>query len=99
MPANTAVQDAPSSGSKLPPITLALFFLPFLASRRIRKGGRTMSQIFTLLSLALISVSALLAGCGGHSGGTSTLHKSYTLTVTATSGNIQQSTTIMLDLQ
>jgi hypothetical protein len=101
VPVAAAMQRAPSLGRRLPPITLALLFLPFLAAGRMRKCGRGMSQMLRLLSLALIClpVAAVLTGCGGHSRGSSPQPETYTLTVTATSGNIQQSATITLDVQ
>ncbi|WP_263357026.1 beta strand repeat-containing protein [Acidicapsa ligni] len=100
-PASAAIQPAPALGRKLPPITLALLFLPFFAAGGMRKSRRRMNQMLRLLSLALICVpvAAVLTGCGGHSRGSSPPPETYTLKVTATSGNIQQSATITLDVQ
>jgi len=100
-PAAAAIQSAPSIGRRLPPIALALLFLPFFAAGGMRKSRRRMSQMRGLLSLALICVpvAAVLTGCGGHSQGSSPPPETYTLTVTATSGNIQQSATITLNVQ
>jgi Bacterial Ig-like domain (group 3) len=103
VPAAMAMQRRPSSGGRLAPITLALVFLPLLAAGGIRKRGRKLSGMLSLMLLVLSSVpvAAVLIGCGGHSMGSSPppTPTAYTLTVTAASGNIQQTATIMLDVQ
>ncbi len=101
VPVAAALQSTPSLGRRLPPITLALLFLPFLAAGGMRKRGRKIGQMLSLLLLALggTTLAAVLTGCGGHSRASSPPPETYTLTVTATSGNIQQSTTITLDVQ
>jgi hypothetical protein len=45
-----------------------------------------------------MTLATALPGCGGHSQGSSSPPKPYTLTVTASRGDIQQSTTITLDM-
>jgi hypothetical protein len=73
---------------------LALLFLPFAAQRRMRDGanGRML--------LLIIGFTASQAGCGSQSGFfLQSPSPTYTLTVTATSGTLQQSQTVTLIVQ
>ncbi|MFP5236427.1 MAG: Ig-like domain repeat protein [Acidobacteriota bacterium] len=75
---------------------LALLLLPFATSRRTRRTARRISRIAVVL-LALGAIGAL-SGCGAggffsHATGT------YTVTVTATGGNISHTTNVTLQVQ
>ncbi len=92
-----------STGRKLVPVAFALLLLPLAGTRRMRRNGRWLGRLFCLLLLALggIAATTALSGCGSNSGGskktgTGTM---YTITVQATSGAVQQSTTVTLTLQ
>jgi Bacterial Ig-like domain (group 3) len=101
-PAAVSMQHTPSQGKKLASIILALLLFPLLAAGRMRKLGRRMSRILSLLLLSLSGVLAatVLPGCGGRSHGSfPPPETSYILTVTAASGKIQQSVTVILKVQ
>jgi DNA-binding beta-propeller fold protein YncE len=79
---------------------LALLLLPFGMMRSLRKklNGRML-----LLLLLLVGTTAAMSGCGSNksSNGSSSMQsaQTYTLTVTATSGALTQSQTVMLTVQ
>jgi hypothetical protein len=76
----------------LPPaITVALCMPLFWRRRR-----KMQSLLSSLLLCALLSVAAVLTGCGGGFGRPPT---NYTLTVTGTSGTDLHSTTVNLTVQ
>ena len=80
-------------------VTLALLILPFGVSRKRReklKGSRVMSTLGVLLLLGGV---AGITGCGTSNGFFGQPAQSYTVTVTATSGTISHSTTVVLNLQ
>ncbi|MEO9073284.1 MAG: NHL repeat-containing protein [Edaphobacter sp.] len=78
-------------------IAFALLFLPLAGTRRMRRialklGGRTSLALLLLLSLGAV---AGLSGCGDN------LHSSaqnYTITMTATSGSVQHSSNVTLQV-
>jgi hypothetical protein len=75
------------------PLVLALLFLPLLGVKRFRKR---FSMPVLLLVLALTgAAAATLSGCGG-SGNRS---QTYDLTITATSGNVQHTSTVTLTVE
>jgi uncharacterized repeat protein (TIGR01451 family) len=74
----------------LPALLLALMGVPTGKSRGRRRGR-------WLLSGSVIVLLAVLAGCGG--GSTPPAPQNYIVTVTATSGSLQHSTTVMLTVQ
>ena len=80
--------------NRLAPVALGLLLLPFAGMRRIRKGMR--KAVFPLCALLLLAGMVSLTGCGG------SLHaqaQSYNITVTATSGTLQHSTTVTLQMK
>jgi hypothetical protein len=82
--------------NRFAPVALGLLLLPFAGMRRIRKGMRKAMVPFCVLLLLGGMVS--LTGCG--SGGSSQGHaQSYNITVTATSGTLQHSTTVTLQMK
>jgi hypothetical protein len=70
---------------------LGLFFLP----------GKRRRRWITLGALLFASLGALtaLSGCGGGFAGFGHTSESYIITVTGTSGAIQQTTTVQLTVQ
>jgi hypothetical protein len=87
-------------GQKLAPVALALLLLPLAGTRRMRRQGQRFGKFLCLLLLALagVAATAALTGCGT----TGYIHpnpKNYTITITGTSGGIQQATTVSLSLQ
>jgi hypothetical protein len=77
-------------------IVLALLFLPFLSTRRVREKlkGRML-----LLVLLMAGLTATLSGCASTNGFLLQNPQTYTLTVTATSGTVQNSQTVILTVQ
>jgi CSLREA domain-containing protein len=74
---------------------LALLLLPFAGVRRLRRSGRL---AVLLLAIAGFAGTAGLIGCGA-SNSFSGQTKSYTVTVTATAGTVQHTSTVTLNLQ
>jgi len=64
------------------PIALGILLLPF--ARRLRKTARLMNRLIVLALLA-VALASGLSGCGG---GAKLTPESYSLTLTATSGNL-----------
>ncbi len=88
-------------GRGLIPVALAFLFLPLAGTRRMRRHGRKLGRLACLLLLVLAGLGATtaLTGCGSHAGFSGTTGQSYTITVTATSGAIQHTSTVNLDLK
>jgi len=97
----TAAAKPGASGnlvSRLAPLSLALLLLTFVG--RLRKAGRRFSRMLSVMLLlgACLAAVAGLNGCG--SGGfLSQAQKSYTVTVTATSGTLSHSTNVTLTVE
>jgi ABC-type transporter Mla subunit MlaD len=70
--------------------------LPLLALRGVRKQLRRTGVLTLLALLSFGAISLGLTGCGGYVG---TSPKTYVVTVTATSGQLQQSTTVTLTVE
>ena len=88
---------APAIGRSLAPLGLALILLPLVGARRMRRYGRGMSGLLSLLLLlgGLVTVAAV-SGCGGSS--SKTTPQNYLITVTATGGNVQHSADVTLEV-
>ena len=91
-----ALQPAPETGRTRMPLALAFLLLPLLGVRRLRRQGQKLSRVLCLLLLLLSGAATIvLGGCGGHPK-SSQSPQTYTLTVTASSANLQHSTTFNL---
>jgi sugar lactone lactonase YvrE len=91
-----ALQPAPETGRTKMPLALAFLLLPLLGVRRLRRQGQRLSRVLCLLLLLLSGAATIvLGGCGGHPK-SSQSPATYTLTVTASSANLQHSTTFNL---
>jgi hypothetical protein len=95
--ASAPVGDTHGHGSL--PLLAALAGLPLLGMLRLQRRYRKATQRLMLLALAALSLLPFLAlsGCGGGLFG-ATPHTSL-ITVTGTSGSLQQSTTVSLTVQ
>ena len=80
-------------------ITLALLVLPFGVSRKRRAALRNTRVLSVAAVLLLLGGVAGLTGCGSSNGFFGQPQKSYTLTVTATSGTLVRTTTVVLNVQ
>ncbi len=87
-------------GQKLAPVALALLLLPLAGTRRMRRQGQRFGRFLCLLLLAVagVAATAALTGCGT-SGYIHASPQNYTITITGTSGGVQQATTVSLSLQ
>jgi hypothetical protein len=99
--ASTASVQTLRVGRGMAPLALALLLLPLAGTRRMRRQGRRFGRFLCLLLLAMAGVAATtaLTGCGSSGYKQTATAKNYTITVTATSGNIQQTSTVDLTLQ
>jgi hypothetical protein len=78
---------------------LALLMLPLATSRRIRRSSRRYFYLLILL-LGGIGATAGLTGCGYNGNGFfGQAPQTYTITITATSGTIQHSVNVTLNVQ
>ena len=94
-----ALQPAPSTGRTRMPLALAFLLLPLLGVRRLRRQGQRLSRVLCLLLLLLSGAATIvLGGCGGHPASTQQ-PETHTLTLTASSANLQHSTTFNLTVQ
>jgi hypothetical protein len=81
-------------GRKTAPFALALLLLPFAS--RMRRAGKRLSQILSLLLLLVVSMAAMvgMSGCSPTGGFFALSQQAYPLTVTVTSGTQSSSTTL-----
>jgi hypothetical protein len=97
-----AKQVSPSIGRRLAPLTLALLLFPLLGVGRLRRQGRRLSRLASLLLLVGCTLAgALMTGCGSPSGSGffTQAEQTYTINVTATSGNVQHAAAVTLLVQ
>jgi len=95
---HTAAQNAAVAQRTAGPFALAMLLLPFATLKRVRKSSRYLCLFIVLL--AGIAAAAGLTGCGYNGNGFfGQTPKTYTITITATSGTIQHSTAVTLNLQ
>ncbi|MGH9599384.1 MAG: Ig-like domain repeat protein, partial [Terracidiphilus sp.] len=83
------------------PLALGLLLLPFAGARRLRRQGRKFGRYLCLL-LALvgsIAAASMLSACADHNGFFLTAPSSNTLTVTGSSGGLQHSVTVTLNVE
>ena len=82
-------------------IALGLMLFSLAAVRKLRKSGRRMVQLAGVLLLLTTgaALTAALTGCGVGNGFFGQAQQTYTVTVTATSGTVQHSTTLTLNVQ
>ena len=89
--------ESPSIGRKLAPLTLAFLLIPLLGARRLRRQGRRLSRLACLLLLlGCTLVGAMMTGCGAF---IKSVEHTYGITVTATSGNMQHTAPVTLQVQ
>jgi hypothetical protein len=77
-------------------LALALLLLPFAGARRLRRSGRL---AVLLVAISGFAGTAGVMGCGASNSFSGQTKKSYTVTVTATAGTVQHTSTVTLNLQ
>jgi len=94
-----AVRSTDSLGSRLAPLALALLLLPF--SKRMRRSARRLGRIGHIALLLILTGAALVGatGCGAKTGYFAQPQKTYTVTVTGTSGNLSHAATVNLTVE
>jgi hypothetical protein len=95
----TAQQKAAVSEGKAGSLVFAVLLLPFAASRAIRRNGRR-SLYLVIVLLGGLAATAGLTGCGYNGNGFfGQAPKTHNITLTATSGTIQHSVNVTLEVQ
>ena len=86
-------------GRGFAPLSLALLLLPF--ATKMRRAGKRMARIVSVLVLlaAGIAATAGLSGCGATTGFFGQASKTYTISITGTSGPLVHSTTVTLTIE
>jgi hypothetical protein len=84
---------------RLAPFSLALLFLPLVG--RLRRSGKRIGRLISLLLLAIAGMAAMvgLNGCGAVSGSLGQTSQTYTVTVTGISGALSHSATFTLTVE
>ena len=96
--ATTGMLHPESTDPKAP--LLAFTCLALLGAGRMRRRGRILRRMLCLLVLLGAGMAAItLSGCGSNSGFFARAPQNYPVTVTATSGSLQHSTTVNLNVQ
>ena len=80
-------------------LTMALLVIPFRLPRKVRQRLRSTWLFRAAAALILLGGFAALTGCGSTNGFFGESAHSYIVTVTATSGSLSHSTTVVLNLQ
>ena len=101
VPQTAMLEKNGQSDGSLPLVALCILMLPFAGRiRRSRTWFRRIAVVVIMLASAGSVVTVVGCGGGGSSGGESSSQpRSYTLTVTATSGALSHSTTVTLTVQ
>ncbi len=97
----TAWLQLRNKGRTFSPIAFGLLLLPFAGVRRLRRSSWQWKR-FAYLALLLTAgtiFSAALTGCGSGNGFFGEAPKTYAVALTATSGTVQHSTTVTLNVQ
>jgi hypothetical protein len=100
LPSVTAKATPDPLGTGPLPLALAVLLLPFAA--RLRKVASKLNRTVLLALLMVGSLVGLasISGCAGSSAGFfGQAQNTYVITITATSGNVQHSTTVNLTVQ
>jgi Bacterial Ig-like domain (group 3)/FG-GAP-like repeat len=86
-------------GRGLTSAALGMLLLPFAGVGRIRKQSRKAACLLLIL-LGTLSGATLLTGCGGGSSSSPSVQsQTYNIILTATSGTVQHSTTVTLQVE
>jgi hypothetical protein len=91
--------SSPSSASRMAPFALACLLL--FGAGSLRKRGRELTRLLSIV--ALLTGGALatltLSGCGTTNGSSAQAPQNYTITIIATAGSLQHTTNVTLNVQ
>jgi len=91
--------ESPSIGRTLAPLSLALLLIPLFGVGRLRRQGRRLSRLASVLLLLGCAIAGVtMSGCGGKAT-FKQIQQSYGIVVTATSGNMQHTAPISLTVK
>lgn len=100
------IQTAPATATVLQPSTgshiyqFALAFLLLIGTGAMRRQRRNLRRMLTVGLIVLAAAAAIgLSGCGGTSGFFAQAPQNYTVTITATSDNLQHTAAVTLNVQ
>lgn len=91
-----------SRGSRGAPLAaLVLLLLPGFAVQRLRRSGFSLVRcgLLCVVGFATFATVASLSGCGSSYGFLGQAPKDYAVTITATSGSVQHTSTVTLNVQ
>jgi hypothetical protein len=100
LPSATAHLDSKEAPTrKTPPVLWGILLLPFAG--RMRRIGKRLGKTASILMLMVVGLTAAvtLSGCGSSNGFFGQPQKTYTVTVTATSGTLSHSTNLTLTVE
>jgi FG-GAP repeat. len=94
------LNHAPATSGRLASIALGLLVLPWVSVRRMRRSGKRLGKSLGLSALVLVALGAALSvtGCGSSNPATANIPVSDSIVVNATSGNVQHSVTVNLQV-
>jgi hypothetical protein len=96
--AHSQTSSSPLGGGGKVPAMLSMLLLPLVVNNKLWRRSSTRPLMFVLLMAALTGLAAI-TGCGSGNGFSLEEPQTYTLTVTATSGSLQQTNTVRLTVQ
>jgi uncharacterized protein YaiE (UPF0345 family) len=95
--ANNQAPSPPATGRRVTPFALALLLLFGVGG--MRRNGRHLKRLLSLLILLAAGAAATaFSGCGGN-GFFTQAPQNYTITITATAGSLEHSATVTLNVQ
>jgi hypothetical protein len=95
------LNHGPVTSGGIASIALGLLLLPWVSVRRMRRSGQRLGKSLGLSALLLVVLGATLniMGCGGSSSPSTPVPVSDSILVNATSGSVQHSVTVNLQVQ
>ncbi|WP_281175964.1 beta strand repeat-containing protein [Edaphobacter aggregans] len=94
------LNHGPATSGRLASIALGLLVLPWVSVRRMRRSGQRLRKSLGLSALLLVALGAALSvtGCGSGTPKTANIPVSDSIVVNATSGSVQHSVTVNLQV-
>jgi Bacterial Ig-like domain (group 3)/MBG domain (YGX type) len=96
--AHNRTSASPLGGGSKVPAMLSLLLLPLVVNNKLRRRLSTRLLMLVLLMVGLVGLAAI-TGCGSGDGFSLEDPQTYALTVTATSGSLQQTNAVRLTVQ